>query len=36
MFGQEVGLKREVKGVSGKIEGWSWKGNGRGRGRNVG
>ena len=36
MFGQEVGLKREVKGVSGKIEGWGWKGNGRGRGRNVG
>ena len=36
MFGQEVGLKREVKGVSGKIEEWGWKGNGRGRGRNVG
>ena len=36
MFGQEVGLKREVKGVSGEIEGWGWKGNGRGRGRDVG
>ena len=36
MFGQEVELKREGEGVSGKIEGWGWKGNGRARGRDVG
>ena len=34
--GQEVGLKREGEGVSGKMEGRSWKGSGRGRGRDVG